>query len=323
MPKEYFCEVCNYMIDRKSSYEKHIVSAKHHIKNAEIIKENQLKKEKEITIQQEKCQKQYKCMFCSRSFETIAGKSRHENKCKQKHKLKNNSVKLNTIDSLDDDNINDPILAELLKNIVAQNATLINMLVETKSQPPVPHTTVNNTTNNMTNNTTNYNTLNSTNNFNLQVFLNEECKDAMNLMDFVNSLPYKIEDLENTGKSGYVEGISKLMLDGLKGLEITQRPIHCTDIKRDSVYVKDNDEWQRDKNKEKLTNAIRYVANNNLKLIPEWTNKHPQHKDLASETHRTYMKIVSEASGGGTDEEDDRNIKKIIKKLAAETVIDK
>jgi hypothetical protein len=316
MTKEYFCEVCNYRVDRKSSYEKHIVSAKHHIKTAEVIKENKLKKEKEVIIQQYKYQEQYTCMFCTRSFKTIAGKSRHENKCKQKTERKNTSVKLNPVETSDDDNINDPALAELLKNIVAQNTALINMLVETKTP-----TTINNTTNN--NNTTNYNTLNSTNNFNLQVFLNEDCKDAMNLMDFVNSLPYKIEDLENTGKSGYVEGISKLMLDGLKGMEITQRPIHCTDIKRDSVYVKDNDEWQRDKNKEKLSNAIKYVANNNLKVLPKWTDKNPQHKDFASETHRTYMKIVNEASGGGTDEEDEKNMKKIIKKVAAETVIDK
>ena len=163
----------------------------------------------------------------------------------------------------------DTLNADLLKSIVEQNAQLIKILSDT-----ITPTTINNTTNN--NSTTNYNTLNSTNNFNLQVFLNEDCKDAMNLMDFVNSLKYKIEDLEHTGKSGYVEGISKLMLDGLKGMEITQRPIHCTDIKRDSVYVKDNDECQRDNNKEKLTTAIKYVANNNLKVLPKWTDKNPQ-----------------------------------------------
>ena len=315
MPKEYFCEVCNYRTDRKSSYEKHIVSAKHHIKTANMIKETHIQADEEVDTQK------LTCRYCSRVLSSIRGKTKHENRCKYKPEdIKkdfddNDDVKISTTENLDN-KVNDVISSDLLKSVVEQNAQLIKLLSETKTP-----TTINNTTNNS--NTTNYNTLNSTNNFNLQVFLNEDCKDAMNLMDFVNSLKYKIEDLENTGKSGYVEGISKLMLDGLKGMEITQRPIHCTDIKRDSVYVKDNDEWQRDNNKEKLSNAIKYVANNNLKVLPKWTDKHPQHSDLTSETHRTYMKIVSEASGGGTDEEDEKNMKKIIKKLAAETVIDK
>lgn len=316
MLKKYYCEVCNYRTDRKSSYEKHIVSAKHHIKTANMIKETHIQADEEVDTQK------LTCRYCSRVLSSIRGKTIHENKCKYKPEdIKkdvdnNDDVKISTTENLDN-KVNDVISPDLLKSVVEQNAQLIKILSETKTP-----TTINNTTNN-NNNTTNYNTLNSTNNFNLQVFLNEDCKDAMNLMDFVNSLKYKIEDLENTGKSGYVEGISKLMLDGLKGMEITQRPIHCTDIKRDSVYVKDNDEWQRDNNKNKLTTAIKYVANNNLKVLPKWTDKHPQHSDLASETHRTYMKIVSEASGGGTDEEDEKNMKKIIKKLAAETVIDK
>ena len=306
MPKEYFCEICNYRVDRKSSYEKHIVSAKHHIKNANMIKETQVKIKEDID------KKKRTCIHCNRVLLSIGGKNRHENKCRHeteteyKHVPKDEVKKMVT-ENLDD-KVNDLISADLLKSVVEQNAQLIKILSDTKTP-----TTINNTTNNS--NTTNYNnTLNSTNNFNLQVFLNEDCKDAMNLMDFVNSLKYKIEDLEHTGKSGYVEGITKLMIDGLKGLEITQRPIHCTDIKRDTVFVKDNDEWQRDNNKDKLTTAIKYVANNNLKLLPKWTDKHPQHSDLTSETHRRYMKIVSEASGGGTDEEDEKNMKKIIKK---------
>jgi len=309
MPKEYYCEVCNYRVDRKSSYEKHIVSAKHHVKTATMIKETHVQTNEDEDVDT----KQLTCVYCSRMLFSIGGKTRHENKCKYKT---NPKTETQYIKDGDEDDV---ISADLLKSVVEQNAQLIKILSDTKT----PTTINNNTTNNTNNSTTNYNTLNSTNNFNLQVFLNEDCKDAMNLMDFVNSLKYKIEDLEHTGKSGYVEGITKLMIDGLKGLEITQRPIHCTDIKRDTVFVKDNDEWQRDNNKDKLTTAIKYVANNNLKLLPKWTDKHPQHSDLTSETHRRYMKIVSEASGGGTDEEDEKNMKKIIKKLAAETVIDK
>jgi hypothetical protein len=316
MPKKYYCEVCNYGTDRKSSYEKHIVSAKHHIKTATMIKATHVQTNEDVDT------KQLTCIYCSRVLSSIRGKTNHENRCKYKPEdikdddIDYDDVKISTTENLDD-KVNDVISADLLKSVVEQNAQLIKILSDTKT----PTTITNNTTNNST---TNYNnTLNSTNNFNLQVFLNEDCKDAMNLMDFVNSLKYKIEDLEHTGKSGYVEGISKLMIEGLKGLEITQRPIHCTDIKRDTVFVKDNDEWQRDNNKDKLTNAIKYVANNNLKLLPKWTDKNPQHSDLTSETHRKYMKIVSEASGGGTDEEDEKNMKKIIKKVAAETVIDK
>jgi len=311
---EYSCDLCNYKTNRKSCYEKHVVTTKHHMTVANNIEDK--KREKGHSRENDSSGGDpIQCQYCGKEYSTKKIRTKHEKLCSivfHEQIILNNDDK-NKLE-------NECIPLDMLKDLIEQNAKLMKMLTETKTTPTnITHNTVNNTTNNNTTNTT----VNATNNFNLHVFLNEECKDAMNLMEFVDSLKYRLEDLERIGKTGFVEGISNMMIEGLKGLAITQRPIHCTDNKRDSVYVKDNDEWQKDTNKEKICNAIKYVANNNFKRLPAWKDKHPEHNNLTSTTHRTYMKIVNEASGGGTDEEDERNFKKIIKRVAAETVIDK
>lgn len=312
---EYRCTPCKYKTNRRSCYEKHVVTTKHHVIITNTLED---KKRENDTVCQIISDEIGQCQYCGKEYAVKNSKIKHEKICKLVHVQPEQT----SLDANDDTNklISDAIPLDMLKELIEQNAKLMKMLTDTKVTPTnITHTTVNNTT---TNNTTN-NTLNATNNFNLHVFLNEDCKDAMNLMEFVDSLKYRLEDLERIGKTGFVEGISNMMIEGLKGLAITQRPIHCTDNKRDSVYVKDNDEWQKDTNKEKICTAIKYVANNNFKRLPEWKDKHPEHKNLSSTIHRTYMKIVNEASGGGTDEEDERNFKKIIKRVAAETVLDR
>jgi len=168
---------------------------------------------------------------------------------------------------------------------------------------------------------------NNTNNshnktFNLQVFLNETCKDAMNIMDFVDSLQIQLSDLENVGRNGFVAGISDIILKNLKALDITQRPIHCSDQKREIVYVKDDNVWHNDTKEQpenqKLKKAIKYIAHKNTCLIKEWKAKYPDCGQAASRKSDLYNKIVYESMSL-----DNANAEKIIKRIAKEMGIDK
>ena len=160
--------------------------------------------------------------------------------------------------------------------------------------------------------------------FNINFFLNETCKNAMNIDEFVSSIEPTLEDLENVGRVGYVEGISKIIIDKLNNTEITERPIHCSDLKRETLYIKDNNEWNKEtENKVILTNAIKHVAHKNMKQIPEWTKIHPEYKDSKSKENDRYLQIVSESMSGTNEDETNKNYSKIIKNIVKETVIDK
>jgi hypothetical protein len=160
------------------------------------------------------------------------------------------------------------------------------------------------------------------NKFNLNVFLNEQCKDAINISDFVNSLVVSVKDLEETAKLGYTEGISKIFLDGLLNMNTHSRPIHCSDSKREILYIKDQDKWEKDnETNDKITKAIKTVAHKNMKMIPEWIKQHPDYNDVNSKTNDKYLKIVMNSMSGSTEEEQKRNVNKIISNIAKETVI--
>jgi hypothetical protein len=174
----------------------------------------------------------------------------------------------------------------------------------------------------ITNNTSNNNSHNKT--FNLQFFLNEECKDALNISEFVSSIKVELEDLETTGRLGYVEGVSRIMNKNLKELDINKRPIHCSDLKREVLYIKNDDQWiKEEETKPILKKAIKQVAHENIKQIAEWRKKYPDCTDADSRKNDTYLKIVSNSMSGLTTEEQIKNIDKIISKVAKESAIDK
>jgi hypothetical protein len=173
---------------------------------------------------------------------------------------------------------------------------------------------------------TNINSHNTTNNsqFNLNFFLNETCKDAMNIADFVNSLQVQIADLEKTGKLGYVEGISGILLRGLRELDYTMRPIHCTDLKRETVYVKDENSWEKDDDeKAKLKLAIQRIARKNLRTLPKWQQENPDFRILDTKENDAYMKIALNSMGGQTDTEHEKYVEKIMRNVLKEVVIEK
>jgi len=163
---------------------------------------------------------------------------------------------------------------------------------------------------------------NSHNKFNINVFLNETCKDAINLTDFVNQITLSLEDLEETCKVGYAEGISNVFIRNLKDIDYKERPIHCNDFKREVLYIKEDNQWVKD-NKEKLTNAIKVVANKNIKQIPIWQKANPEYNNPKSKQNDKYMKMLCEVMSGSSIEEQQKNYNKIIKNISKEVIINK
>ena len=158
----------------------------------------------------------------------------------------------------------------------------------------------------------------------MQVFLNEQCKDAMNIHDFVNSIQLQLSDLENMGELGYAGGISKIFIDGLKQLDICKRPIHCSDTKRETLYIKDKDAWEKaNQDREMLYWAIKQISHKNVKQIPEWQKENPDYSDIDSNVHERFMKIVCESMGGHDVEEDRLNYNKIIRNVAKEVALER
>jgi hypothetical protein len=222
---------------------------------------------------------------------------------------------LNGVEHIDI-NKDEPITKELVLQLIHQNQKLQEMLYEQHNKMYEIAKEGKSITNN--------NTTNNNSQFNLNVFLNEQCKDALNLMDFVDSLNVQLKDLEYTASAGYAEVIYKFFINGLSNLSVHSRPIHCSDAKREILYIKDNGEWFKDDSqKSKLTDAIKKVGSKNMKQIVEWQKAYPEYNDPSSKQNDKYMKMICNAMSGSTKEESDKNYGKIIKNIVKEVVIDK
>jgi hypothetical protein len=170
-------------------------------------------------------------------------------------------------------------------------------------------------------NTINANTItNNNNSFNMNVFLNDKCKDAMNMKDFVNSIQLNLTDLENVERDGYVKGMSNILINNLQKTDVYKRPVHCSDVKRDTLYVKENNEWARDgPDHPKMVNAVLAVEHKNVALVSEWAKANPRCMNSNTRENERYMKL----SKAATDGEKEGNIAKVIKRVAKNVAIDK
>jgi len=290
----FVCEICDFRCSYKSDYNRHRLRPKHlnFIQGNEIEIKNIKKREKK--------QAHFACDTCDKYFMTKSGLWKH-------NKL-SGCVSLSNVTET---NKTEPNVINIIMEVVKQNNEFKELLVEQNKQIielSSKPTTTNNTTNN----------------FNLQFFLNETCKDALNISDFINQLQVGTKDLEETGRLGYAEGISKIFINGLKKLNVNQRPVHCSDAKRETIYIKDGDQWEKDNDeKVKLTNAIRDVAHKNIEQIQVWTEEHPEYTDLKSKYNDRYMKLIGEAMSGSTNEETFKNYKKIARNIMKATIISK
>jgi len=294
----FYCKKCDYGTSKKSNYDTHLTSEKH--KRVTIrLQMGQLS----ATDQPESCET-FICS-CGKNYQHRQGLWRHKKQCLNLHFLQNKQI----IDDLN----NETKQQQLIDYLMKENSEFKQLMIEQNKQMVE-----------LAKNAGHHNTINSNNSFNLNVFLNETCKNAMNIMDFVNQLKVGIKDLEETGRLGFSEGISKIFINGLKQIDVTDRPVHCSDSKRDTLYIKDNDQWNKeDEDKTILTNAIKHVAHKNMKKISEWTKEHPEFNDSSSKQNDKYLKIVCESMSGSTQEETNKNYNKIIKNIVKETIIDK
>lgn len=291
---KYSCKKCDYHTSKKSSYDDHLLSAKH---NSSII----------INKNTPKFCSKFLCPNCDKEYKDNSGLWRHKKKCIQEPEQNVQATNQQPLQ----------ITTDVVLQILKQNEDLQKLLVEQTSK----FMELAKDGKHIINNTNNTN--NTTNNFNLNVFLNEKCKDAINITDFVNSLVVTINDLEETARLGYAEGISKIFVNGLKQLDVYKRPIHCSDLKREVLYIKDQDNWEKDDDKAHLLQAIKVVGNKNIKQISEWQKINPHFKDPESKQNDKYLSMLCNVMSGGSQEETAKNYDKIVRNIVKETVIDK
>jgi hypothetical protein len=287
--KQFCCINCHYSTFKKSQYDRHLLTDKHQKSTNDskmVLNDSGLGP---------KGSKIYRCE-CGNIYKYDSGYYRHKKVCK----LENKCDKI-------DNSISDKYLIIML---MKQNTELMDMLK-------------NNNSNQLTNSLNHSHNNSNNKTFNLQFFLNETCKDAMNIMDFVDSIKLQLSDLEKVGEVGYTQGISDIITTNLKALDVTQRPVHCTDKKRETMYIKDEDAWEKeDENKTTLRKVIKKVANKNSRLLSQFREKNPNYKNAESHVSDKYDKMVVEAMGGKGDNDSEKE-NKIIHNISKCVVIDK
>ena len=288
--KLYYCELCDFNTCKKTDYERHLDTKKH--KNTKISTVS-------TKLSDNSKEKKFCCELCGKNFKERTGLWKHSKKCKE-----------GSDDSSDENELTDK---QMILMLLKDNSEFKNMMLEQ-----------NKTIMNLAEKAGTNNSYNNNKTFNLQVFLNETCKDAINLSDFVNQIQVSINDLEETGTLGYAEGISKVFIKNLNDIDYNMRPIHCSDSKRETLYIKDNNEWNKDdEQKSNLTKAIKQVAHKNMKQISEWQKLNPEYSDPDSKQNDRYQKIIFNSMSGSTKEESDKNYEKIAKNITKQTIIEK
>ena len=292
-PKKFECKKCAFISCNKKDYTRHLSTAKH-INRTELN-----------TFTPKNPKNIFCCEFCDKTFSARNSLWYHKKKCN----IDNQSVK--SIDDVVDEETNTTdTMMELIKQnqefkelIVEQNKQLIEI-----AQKP----------------TTTNNTINNNQKFNLQVFLNEQCKDAINMSDFLANMTLDMEDLTETGRLGYVGGISRILVNKLQELDIYKRPLHCTDLKRETLYIRDNDVWEKENNsKETMKKLVNKVANKNCKTMRQWTQEHPNYTEMDTPENQEFMKLSDAVLGGFGEQESKLFRDKVIRSVIKEVMVNK
>jgi hypothetical protein len=293
---DFSCFLCDFICCKKSDWDRHLETKKHlYRQSGNLFPNMEIKKNALLNC------------VCGKKYTSQSGLWKHKKSCSKK--LPEKSFEEEMIQN--DFKITPQMFYDLLKQNNELQQAIINLSQD--KGPNIANNCGNNNNNNSNNKT-----------FNLQFFLNETCKDAINLSDFIDQIQISISDLEETGKLGYAEGISKVFIKNLNDVVYTERPIHCSDSKRETLYIKDNNKWIKDdQNKTTLTKAIKHVAHKNIKQISEWQKLHPDFSDPESKTNDKYMQIVLNSMSGSTKEECEKNYEKIVKNVIKEIVIQK
>lgn len=313
----YVCRECDFVCSYYCDWARHL-STRKHIRNHKInemeIKKNEENEKNEKNEKKKKQEKNiciFSCETCFKLYYSLGGLWKHKRKCTAN---KNNQIVSNDPETLSD--------KELILMLMKDNKELRETIIEQSKESSEYKNMMMEVIKNGTNNVTHTNSHNKT--FNLNVFLNEQCKDAVNMSDFLSSIRVELTDLENVGRTNYVEGISNLLLKNLRTLNTYMRPIHCSDFKRETLYIKDNNKWEKETDdRNKIKNIIKIVANENIKKIGDWAKKYPDCKDPESRKNDLYLNIISNSMSGGSEEEARKNLDGIIRNIAREVTIQK
>ena len=300
---DYVCEKCNYSTTVSRDYNKHLHTKKHLV--------NEVGKTKDIN----RCN-------CGKIFIHRSGLWKHRQKCSNQPIVAEiNEQSTNIVNSDTKDIITNNIPINLILEVIKQSKELQNVLVEQNKELQAKLLEQNKQIIELAKKPS---MVNSNNQFNLNFFLNETCKNAMNIQDFIQSIKLTTQDFENTGRLGFVDGISRIFINELKRIEVERRPLHCTDVKRETVYVKDNDTWEKENlEKKKLKWAINSIAQLNLNQVQDWQQEYPECRENNTVANTHFNKMAMVALGGFGDDEEIKFRDKIVKNVLKEIIIDK
>lgn len=352
---KFRCEKCDYNTCRLSDFKRHIDTITHNVKNMSTnvneispisfyhcsdcsyttSKHNDFQKHKMTKrhIQREKKEakdSKHTCGHCGKNYSAQSSLSRHRRTCVQTQDIVLPVPSIQPIQPIPQVQAAPIIEENTLMQFITQSKDIQNLLIEqnkemqeiqrqnleyqkqiielSKQQTQITNNTTNNTTNN--------------NQFNLHFFLNNTCKDALNINDFIKSLNIQVTDLEETGNLGFIEGITRIIVNGLKDVDVTKRPLHCTDLKRETVYIKNDNAWEKEnQEKAKLKQAIERVSSMNLQQLRKWQEIHPLFKDTSTKENDMFIHLSTQAIGSCTKEQGERNIDKIMKNVMREVVL--
>jgi hypothetical protein len=286
---KFECSICDFKCCKTGDYKRHIMTSKH----KKLTLANSLGDTENIN-------NLFTCTNCNKNYYSRNGLWKHNKICNSTQTSdEKESFKTDESSEIQE-------LKEFMKYLMKENADMKNMMMEVIK--------------NGTHNTTTTNSHNKA--FNLQFFLNETCKNAMNITDFVESIQLQLSDLEKVGEIGYVEGISNIIVKNLNALDVTQRPLHCTDKKRETIYIKDENKWEKDEEKNKIRKVIKKVATKNARLIQKFKEKHPDYNEYHSKYSTQYHKLIIESLGGSGDNDMEKE-DKIIRNITKNILVDK
>jgi hypothetical protein len=326
--KTYECKYCNYFTTKKTDYFRHL-KRKKHLKNVEKRKkEEETEISFSVSSKIEKNPKNLGITFCvcQKTFKTASGMWKHKQKCEMwkaytESKIsKKVSKKTQKVPTISAPSKTEPKLSvdDELKQLQLQKAKLeVEKLKKEIENINKPKTSTNSLTNELVETIgkiAGNNNCNNTNNISINMYLNENCKNAMNLEDFVKNITVSLQDLDYSKQNGYAKGITNIFMKQLADLEPTERPIHCSDKKRLQFYVKDADKWEKDKDNKKLTSSIKSVGMEQVKKMSEWEKEHPDYMNNPKELE-IWQKMLESVSGGANKDEIHKNVHKIKKEL--------
>lgn len=333
--KKFNCDKCDFKCCKNNEWLRHLSTAKHN--NNSIL--NILEQKNSILEQKNSILEQYICKFCNKKYNARNSLWYHAKKCKTVKEIQIDKDNMNDVYSDDEEHsvehsseysktkfynippTNNEII-EIMKAQMLDNQELRKFMMDQQKQ--LMELALKSSITNTNTINANSNCNNNNNTFNLQFFLNEKCKGALNLSEFVDSIKVQLSDLENFAHVDYANGISKILLKNFNNLDTYSRPIHCSDLKRETIYIKENDSWTKEPDdKPTLIKAIKQVAFKNIKLINEWVKENPGCQDPRTKQNVKYNKIVMNSMSGGTVEEQRDNIEQIVKNVTKAVVIDK